>query len=530
MKRLILLLLVLMVPTMHGAQPRIAVAGISHESNSFNSAKTGLEDFDSAFPFSVPAGATRPESLAMKTAGARAQFLSEAAKANTTVSGYVEGAQRLGLDLYPLLVTDATPKGPVTDHAFNSMMEVMIRELKAAPPLDGVLLALHGAMVVESYPSGDAEIVRRVREALGPSMPIIVTHDFHANVTPEIVKLSNALITYKETPHIDTKERGVQAAEIMAGMVTRKVKPVQAIVKPPMIYNLVFQYTKALPLLPIVDESKRLEKDPKILAVSVSGGYQWADVPSVGPSVIVVTDNDPGLAQREAQRLSDMLWATRDQLVLKEPDPAKAVQQAMQAKKFPAVLVDMGDNVGGGSPGDSTFVLEELVRQKAQGWVVVIADPKAADVAFQAGVGGAFDLPVGAKADNEHGKPVRIRGRVRSLHEGQYVETEIRHGGGRYWDMGHTAVILVEGSTLDVPNLVLLTKLRSSPNSIHQLVSNGVYIERQKIIVVKGTIAPRAAWEPVAGVMIPVDSPGATAVNPARFKFTRARRPLFGLE
>ncbi len=530
MKRLVLALLLLTVAALQAAPPRIAIAGISHESNSFNSAKTVLEDFDSAFPFRAPAGATRPESLAMKTEEARAEFLREAAKASTTVSGYVEAASRLGLDLYPTLVTDATPKGPVTDAAFNSMMAVMLRELKAAPPLDGVLLALHGAMVVESYPSGDEEIVRRVREAMGPAMPIIVTHDFHANVSPETVKLSNTLITYKETPHIDTKERGIQAAEIMAGMVAGKVKPTQAIVKPPMVYNLVFQYTKALPLLPIVNESRRLERDPKILAVSVPGGYQWGDAPWMGPSVIVVTDNDPALAQREAQRLSDMLWATRDQLVLKNPDAATAVGQAMKAERFPVALIDMGDNIGGGTPGDSTFLLEELVKQKAEGWVVVLADVEAADAAFRAGVGAPFDHLVGGKTDAGHGKPVRIRGRVRSLHEGRYVETEIRHGGGRYWDMGHTAVIHVEGSTLDVPNLVLLTKLRSSPNSIHQLVSNGVYVERQKIIVVKGNIAPRAAYEPVAGVIIPVDTPGATAVNPARFTFTKVRRPLFGLE
>jgi microcystin degradation protein MlrC len=202
----------------------------------------------------------------------------------------------------------------------------------------------------------------------------------------------------------------------------------------------------------------------------------------------------------------------------------------MKAEKFPVALIDMGDNIGGGTPGDSTFLLEELIRQKAEGWVVVIADVEAADVAFRAGVGAPFNHLVGGKTDSDHGKPVSMRGRVRSLHEGVYVEPEIRHGGGRYWDMGETAVIHVDGSTLDVPNLVLLTKKRSSPNSIHQLVSNGVYVERQKIIVVKGNIAPRAAYEPVAGVIIPVDTAGATAVNPARFKFTKARRPLFGME
>jgi len=362
-------------------------------------------------------------------------------------------------------------------------------------------------------------------------MPIIVTHDFHANVGAEIVRDSNVLITYKETPHIDTKERGLQAAQIMAAIAAGKVKPFQRVVKPPMVYNIVFQYTKRTPLLPIVEESRRLEREnPKILAVSVSGGYQYSDVPQMGPSVIVATDNDPDLAQREAQRLSDMLWATRDRIVLNLPDPAEAVRRAMASDKFPAALIDMGDNIGGGTAGDSTFILEELLRQKAVGWVMVIADREAQQAAFRSGVGGAFDMAVGGKTDALHGKPVRVRGRVKLLSDGNYVEPEVRHGGSRYYHMGQTAVIDADGSTADLRNVLIVTSERSSPNSIHQLVSNGVYPERQRILVVKGAIAPRAAYEPVAARIIECDSPGSSAVNPKRFTFQRVRRPLFGLD
>jgi microcystin degradation protein MlrC len=314
-------------------------------------------------------------------------------------------------------------------------------------------------------------------------------------------------------------------------MVRGRVKPVQRIVKPPMVYNIVFQYTKREPLLPIVNESRRLEgENPKVLAVSVSGGYQYADVPHMGPSVIVATDNDPELAQREARRLSDLLWATRDRIVLNLPDPAEAVRRAIASDKFPLALIDMGDNIGGGTAGDSTFLLEELIRQKAQGWVVVIADREAQQAAFRAGVGATFDMPVGGKTDSLHGKPVRVRGRVKLLSDGNYVETEVRHGGGRYYRMGLTAVIDAEGSTPDLRNVLIVTSERSSPNSIHQLVSNGVYPERQRMMVVKGAIAPRAAYEPLMARIIEVDSPGASAVNTKRFTFQRVRRPLFGLD
>jgi microcystin degradation protein MlrC len=291
-----IVLLVLFTPFVRpqARQPLIAVGGIAHESNSFNPSKTQLSDFSRRK--TAPVG----------------EVLQEWSKSSDIISGYVEGARRFGLKLHPTLVAVATPKGVVTDEAFNTLMDELIRQLKAAPKLAGLLLDNHGAMVVESYPHGDVEAVRRLREAMGPAFPIVVTHDFHANVSPEIVKLSTALITFKENPHIDTKERGFQAAQIMAGIVSGKVKPVQAVAKPPMMYNIVFQYTKREPLLPIVEESRRLEQNPKILACSVSGGYQYADVPDMGPSVVVVTDNDPALAEREAKRLSDMLRKKRD--------------------------------------------------------------------------------------------------------------------------------------------------------------------------------------------------------------------------
>jgi microcystin degradation protein MlrC len=192
-------------------------------------------------------------------------------------------------------------------------------------------------------------------------------------------------------------------------------------------------------------------------------------------------------------------------------------------------LFDTGDNVLGGSAGDSTIILHELLVQKAEGWVVTISDPAAVHEAIRVGLDGDFDLPVGGKRDRLHGDPVRIRGIVRSLHAGRYMEPEVRHGGGRFHDLGHSAVIEVEGSRPDLQNLLLLTTLRSHPNSIHQIVSCGIYPERQKILVAKGTVAPRAAYAPIAKNIILVDSPGATAVNPARFQYTRARPGLFGM-
>lgn len=500
-----------------GAQPRrfvVGIAGIGHESNSFNPAKTTAADFRGA-----------------RGADSSGDPLALWRKSNTELTGYLDGADAEGFDVFPGYVSSATPKGPLTADAFDTLVARTITSLKAAPKLDGLLLPLHGAMIADGFPQGDEELVRRVRSAFGDAIPIVVTHDFHGNPSPEIVRMTTALVSYKQTPHLDTRQRGRQAASIMARTLRGEIKPVQAIVKPPMVYNIIFQNTYAEPFLPITRASMDLEQsNPKILAASVMGGYQYGDVPWMGPSVIVVADGDRALAEREAKRFGDMLWNSRDRIKLKLPDPAQAVKQAMSAKKFPVALMDTGDNIGGGSAGDSTFILEELIRQKATGWVVVIADPRAVETAVKAGINGAFDMAIGGKTDSLHGKPVRVRGKVKSLHNGQYIETEVRHGGGRYHSMGLVAVIEVEGSTRDELNLLVLTTERSSPNSIHQIVNLGIYTERQKILVAKGTIAPRAAYEPVTAEIIPVDSPGSTAVNPARFTFRNVREKLWGID
>ena len=499
-------------------KPLIAVGGIVHETNTFNPKKTTIADFE--------AGIGGDHGILRGPA-----IITESRNANNTVAGFIAGAEASGLELFPTIVAGPQTIGMVTAEAFNTLSQELLERLQApgaGRKLDGILLFLHGTMVAEGYPHADAEVVRRVRKALGETIPVIVVHDFHANVSEEIVRMTTAVITYKECPHLDARERGVQAAKLMADVVAGRVKPTQAIVKPPMLYNIMFHNTYAAPMKAITDASKALEKTPGVLVASVPGGYQYADIPAMGPSAIVVTDNDPALAKREAERLAAMLWDLHEHLALKLPTAAAAVRDAMKADKFPIAFMDTGDNIGGGSSGDGTFILEELVAQKAVGWAMTVFDTAAVAAAYRAGVGGAFDMPVGGKTDNLHGKPVRIRGRVKTLTDGKYLEPEMRHGGGRYWDMGNSAVIEVEGSTRDLQNLLLLTPKRVIPFSIHQLVSAGIYPERQRILVAKGTVAPRAAYEPVSAKIVEVDTGGVTAVNPARFTYKQIRPNLWG--
>ncbi len=489
---------------------RIAVGGILHESNTFCTRLTGLDAFSGR--------ATRRGD----------EVEAEFGDAAHEVGGFLAGAREQGLEPVPTLVAHATPSGAVSDEAFEALTGELIERVQGAGRIDGLLLALHGAMVAQSHPDADAEILRRLRRELGADLPVVVTHDAHANVAVEELELCSALVIYKEVPHVDQRERGRQAARIMGRIVQDGLRPAQAIEKPPMLYSILFHDTNKPPMLPLVAELKRLEReDSRILAASAAVGYQYADVPQMGPSIVVVTDGDRGLAHQEARRLADLMWDHRQQMAVELPEAAEAVQRARRADRLPAVLVDLGDNIGGGSAGDGTVLLAELVEQGASAFAVPIYDPEAVGEAFRVGVGGSFDHEIGGKSDSLHGDPVRIRGRVKLLYDGKYVETEARHGGMRYLDQGPTAVLQIGKSSDPDASFVLLNSKRHPPFSLGQLTSAGIQPQQLRAIVVKAAVAFRAAYEPIAGTIIPVDTSGLTAVNPRRFTYTKARRDLF---
>ena len=485
---------------------RIGIAGIIHESNTFAANPTTLADFH------VQRGASIVEHY-------RPTF--------HEVAGYIAGADEFDYEMHPMLVAGATPAGPVTREAFETLVAEMLAQIQQAPPLDGLLLALHGAMVAEDFPQADGEVVRRVRALVGPDFPLVVTHDYHGNVPEQLVQDATALIIYKTTPHIDQRERGLQAAELIVRTIRGEVKPTSAIVKPPVLFNIVFHNTSRPPMQPLMQAAIDLEKQPGILAVSIAAGYQYADVPAMGPSIVVVADGDAALAAREANRLGDMMWAVREQLIPQIADPASAVRQAMAATATPVALFEFGDNVGGGSAGDATILLKELIDQNAEGWVVTIYDPESVQTCNAAGIGSEVSLRVGGKLDKMHGPTLSIKGRVRTLHDGTYMETERRHGGQRDHNQGLTAVVAVPKRPSGPGGLLILTSLRIYPNSIHQITCVGIQPHQQRILVAKGAVAPRAAYEPVCAQIIEVDTAGATAINRPPAEFHLARQTLY---
>jgi microcystin degradation protein MlrC len=305
----------------------------------------------------------------------------------------------------------------------------------------------------------------------------------------------------------------------------KEIQPRQALAKPPLIINIMAQETAREPMKSFMEQVRDLEKRPGILSASLLPGFAYADVPQMGPSIIVVADQNAQQALQEADRLADEIWEAREQFTATLPDAAEAVAQAMKAERPPVVLVDTGDNVGGGSAGDGTVILAEMLRQAATDGVVCLYAPDEVQQCVRAGVGAEVRLTVGAKVDRRHGDPVSVNGKVRLLHDGSYVETAPRHGGRRTNFMGRTALVEIERR-----NLLVLNSERHPPFSLGQLTCLGIQPQKQRMLVVKAAIAYKAAYGPVAGRIIEVDTPGLTAVNPKRFNYQNIRRPMFPLD
>jgi microcystin degradation protein MlrC len=335
---------------------------------------------------------------------------------------------------------------------------------------------------------------------------------------------ADALVAYRTYPHIDQRGCGLRAAAVAARAATGRIRPTQALAKPPLLINILAQETALGPMRGLMQELEPLDAAPGHVTSSILAGFPYADVAEAGPACIVVTDDAPGLAEETAGRLAARIWEVRHALTATPEGPEQAVRRALGCRATPVVLVDLGDNVGGGSAADSTVLIHELVRQGATGVIVVLFDPAAAAACAAAGLGQPVALDAGGHVDR-NAPPLRLEGIVRTLHDGRYVEELPRHGGSRINDQGPTAVVEAASG-----NLVVLNTLRHPPFSLGQLTSLGLEPARARLLIVKAAVAYKAAYGPIAGTIVPVDTPGLTAVNPARYAYHNIRRPILPLD
>ena len=485
---------------------RVGIASLMHESNTFYPVPTNREMF-------------RDTCLVSGR-----EVISHWGEAHHEIGGMLEVLPALGLETVPLLTGTAMPSGPVEEEAYEEILAEILDRI-SGESLDGLLLALHGAMVAQHVRDADGRTAAKIRQLVGPDLPIVMTLDLHANVSPLMIGSVTATTIYRTYPHLDQRERGREGARILAETLEGRIRPVQALVKPPLCISILAQGSRYEPMADLYRRMEELIDQEGVVTASIAPGFAYADVEEMGPGFLVVTDGDGPRARNEALGLARRAWDRRHELTLLGTPIGQAVREAMADDAGPVTLLDVGDNVGGGSPADGTLILEEVIRTGSGPALVVLFDPAAVQACAASGVGTEVSLEVGGKSDGLHGPPIPIRGRVRCLHDGAFVEEEPRHGGARYNNQGLTALVETgEG------HAIVLNSLRMAPMSLEQVLSLGIKPKSYRILVAKGAIAPVAAYEPVSSRMVYVDTPGITSANPAHFDYRHRPRPLYPFE
>jgi len=485
---------------------RVGIIAFLHESNTFVQRRTGLQDFENDLLLSGQA----VRRLMQNT--------------QHEVGGFFTALEAAGVQAVPVFAARAYPAGIIEADVYDHLENQMLNQLAAAGPLDGILAAPHGATVARNHSDADGRWLSQVRQQLGAGKPLIATIDPHANVSQRMVDATDALIAYSTNPHLDQKATGVKAAELIVRTINGEVQPTQMAAFPPMAINIQSQQTSRLPLRELYTAAHSACTSPAVLSHSIALGFPYADVAELGSSVIVVTNGDRELARTLSNKIASQMWEMRTAF---EPDfvsPAAAIQQASDSTSR-TLLLDMGDNVGGGSPADGTFLCNELERLRIGGSFVCLCDPGSVQAAVAAGVGHQLPLKLGGKSEAQHGAPMAAECTVLSVHEGRFNEPAARHGGYQQFDQGCTAIVRTAGGLT-----AMLTSRRMPPFSLEQLVSCGLDPTSFRILIAKGVIAPLAAYGPVCERVIHVNTPGSTCADMTQLPFVHRRRPLFPFE
>jgi len=386
-----------------------------------------------------------------------------------------ELARSEGFELIEGTAAWADPAGPVNRVAYESLRDEILGQLRAAMPVDGVVLGLHGAMVADGYDDCEGDFLTRVREIVGPDILVCAELDPHSHLTKKRVAAADFFTVFKEFPHTDFVDRARDLWRIALATLRGQVKPVMSVFDCRMID--VFPTSKD-PMRSFVNRLFALEKSEEhVLSVSVIHGFMAGDVPEMGAKVLVVTDNAADKGAALAERLGRELFAMRGTFMVKQVDETEAVDTALAATAWPVVIADMWDNPGGGTAGDATVVLAELIRRGAEDVAVgTIWDPIAVQVCMAAGEGAKIPLRFGAKSAPETGSPIDKTVTIRRL----VRNAEMRFGDSQV-PFGDAAWISFEG--IDV--ILNSTRAQSFDPSLYSAM--GIDPKSRKILLIKST-------------------------------------------
>jgi microcystin degradation protein MlrC len=486
---------------------RIALGGIVHETNTFALTPTGYDDFASRRLYE------REEMEAL-------------IGTNTVIGGALKAIQA-NPELEPILTVDASavPGGTVTRDAFDGIVGDILSGIGVELP-DAVVLDLHGALVVDGYPGGDGEVVRRVRELVGSSIPIVAVLDLHANIDEVLVHNTDVLLPYNTYPHIDCAERGAEAVEVAVRIARGELKPTSGVVKLAISPPGPNQFSGTEPTKSLQAIARDWETKPGVVDVSILFAFPYSDVPHNGMAVIATTNDGPGLAARISEELGAEIVRRHEEFWPELMSVEEAIHAAMSEPEGPVVLADYGDNPGGGSSADGTALLWGLLDLGAtDAAIAVISDPEVVEIALAAGVGGEISVELGGKRDSWHGAPVPVEATVVSISDGNFVyEGPMNHG--VVDSFGKTAVLACRGRHGNVVEVICCERrIQALDTAIFR--SQGIEPTERQILVVKSSVHFRGAFMPIASRIIVVDTPGLLQLNVGAFPFKHITRPLW---
>lgn len=477
---------------------RMFAASIGTETNTFAPIPTALESFHESFY--APPG-EHPDDAKLCTAPLWVARKRAKAEGWTLIEGSCSFAE---------------PAGLVSREAFETLRDEVLAQLRAAMPVDAVVLGLHGAMVADGYDDCEGDLIAQVRNIVGAQVPIGVELDPHCHMTRKRVANATLIICFKEFPHTDFVARGEEVVELTLRAARGEIKPVMSLVDCRMIGSFP---TTMQPMRGFVDKISALEGKDGVLSISLAHCFPYADVPEMGARVLVVTDDQQAAGDVLARQLADEFFGMRGKTQPEYFDPDGAIDEALK-EAGTVVVADPSDNPGGGAPGDSTMILRRMIaRGVSNAALAPIWDPIAVRLCFMAGVGGRLQLRFGGKTAPTSGQPIDALVTVTQLTR-DAQQTFV----GAKVPLGDCAAIHLDG--IDV---VLISK-RTQALGSDLLTGMGVAIEGKKLVVVKSTNHFHAAFAPFASRVIYCDAGGPIPRDHRKVPYSRVQRPIWPLD
>jgi len=425
----------------------------------------------------------------------------------------------------PLLAARANSSGPLSEDCYRYLRDNLIGRLRHALPVHGVMLSHHGSMAATCEDDPEGDIAEEIRGIVGPVVPIIITHDLHANVTRKRVEAANAILGYEHYPHDDVFQTGERAARLLLRTLRREVNPVIGHAKLPLLLTA-FNASTAwdTPYARLMQAAKAMENERGILSTSVFFVGSYIDVPDIGCNALVVADGDADLAVRRARALAEMFWDRRREFQVETLSVAEAVRRGRRLEGGPVLLLDTADTTGGGSSGDGIGLVKGLLEADvAERSLAMVVDPEAAAACAQAGLGAELTIHLGHKLDPVWGRPIRVTGRVARVVDGKFQYTGGILG-GRCATMGPSAVFKIGNVE------ILIQTYPTYDWADEQYRAAGLDPHTAKFVGVKNMMNFRFGYREVMKGFFVLNLAGPTPPDMRMLPFKRVQRPVFPLD